>query len=401
MRIRSISLQTIAAAFCWTLATGLLAAAQQTAVQPYPPNAPAAALGTPDSVKAEIYYKNIQVLKGIPANQVVPMMEYMRSALGGVRCQYCHDAPPGFDKDDKPQKLIGRKMLQMVMNINKTTFGGSVTVTCFTCHRGSTDPVTTPVISEQTAEPKPAPAAGPAAANLPTADAIVAKYVEALGGEQALRKVTSRVVTGKLDIGEVGGADGSKPAQPPFELDQKAPNLTVLFSRDPKAPSAAGFDGAVAWLQNPAGLVGEASGPALSRAKRTADFYEPLDLQQEYSRLAVRGIEKIGDRDAYEVTALPQGELPVQLYFDTQTGLLLSKIFLDQNPVGNDPTNIDYSDYRAGANGVKFPYLIKSHSMPPNTRGVGVTMQVTSVQENVPIDNSKFAKPAPKPAAAN
>ena len=157
----------------------------------------------------------------------------------------------------------------------------------------------------------------------------------------------------------------------------------------------------MAWLQNPAGLVGEASGPALSRAKRTADFYEPLDLKQEYSRLAVRGIEKIGDRDAYEVTALPQGELPVQLYFDTQTGLLLRKIFLDPNPVGNDPTNIDYSDYRAGANGVKFPYLIKSYSLPPNTRGEGVTMQVTSVQENVPIDNSKFAKPAPKPAAAN
>ena len=76
-------------------------------------------------MKAEDYYKNIQVLNGMPANQVIPTMEYMRSALGGVRCQYCHNAPPDFAGDDKPQKKMGRKMLQMVLDINKNTFGGS------------------------------------------------------------------------------------------------------------------------------------------------------------------------------------------------------------------------------------------------------------------------------------
>ncbi len=397
MRIRLISSQTIGAALGLTFATALLVAAQQTAVQPFPPGNPVAKPGTPDSVKAEDYYKNIQVLKGVPANQIVPMMEYMRSALGGVRCQYCHNAPPDFAGDDKPQKRTGRKMLQMVMDINKNTFGGSVTVTCFTCHRGSTDPVNVPAVPEPTEE-KPATAASKP--TLPTADAVLAKYIDALGGEQALRKATSRIVTGTLDIGEVGGAEGSKPAQPPFELDEKAPNLTVLFIRDPKNTSAAGYDGTTAWMQNSVGLVGEAYGPQLSRAKRTADFYEPLDLKQEYFHMTVSGIEKIADRDAYKVIALPQGELPVELYFDTQTGLLLRKIFVDPNPVGEDPTNIDYSDYRATPNGVKFPYTIKSYSLPPNSRGAGITMHVDKIQENVPIDNSKFAKPAPKPAAS-
>jgi photosynthetic reaction center cytochrome c subunit len=398
MRIRLVSLQTIATVFGLTLAVALLAAAQQTAIQPYPANGPVAALGTPASVKAEDYYKNIQVLKGVPADQIVPMMEYMRSALGGVRCQYCHNAPPDFAGDDKPQKRMGRKMLQMVMDINKGTFGGGVVVTCYTCHRGSTDPVNIPAVPDPSAEkPAATDSKGPA---LPAADAIVAKYIDALGGEQALRKVTSRVVTGTLDIGEVGGAEGTKPAQPPFELDEKAPNLTVLFNRDPKNMSAAGFDGTTAWLQNPVGQVGEAFGPQLARAKRTADLYEPLDLKQEYSRMTVSGVEKIGDRDAYKVIALPQGELPVDLYFDTQTGLLLRKIFIDPNAVGDDPTNIDYSDYRATPNGVKFPYTIKSYSLPPNSRGAGVTMHVQNIQENVPIDDSKFAKPAAKPAGS-
>src|SRR5579864_4685216 len=108
MRIRFASLQTVGGAIGLTLALGALAAAQQTPVIPFPASGPMTALGTPDSVKAEDYYKNIQVLKGVPANQIVPMMEYMRAALGGIRCQYCHNPPPAFEKDDKPQKAMGR-----------------------------------------------------------------------------------------------------------------------------------------------------------------------------------------------------------------------------------------------------------------------------------------------------
>jgi len=394
MRIRFASLQTVGGAIGLTLALGALAAAQQTPVIPFPASGPMTALGTPDSVKAEDYYKNIQVLKGVPANQIVPMMEYMRAALGGIRCQYCHNPPPAFEKDDKPQKAMGRKMLQMVMDINKNTFGGATTVTCFTCHRGSTDPVGTPAIPEMT-EAKPAEA--PKAANLPSADDVIAKYVAALGGEAAIRKVNSRVVTGTLDYGEVGGAGGVEEAKgTPFELDQKAPNMSVLFNRDPKDMTASGYDGTAAWIQNPGGKVGDLTGPRLGRAKRNADLYEPLDLKKEYFRLTVRGTEKIDGKDTYHVTALPAGELPVELFFDTQSGLLVRKIFFDPNPVGDDPTNVDYSDYRATPNGVKFPYTIKSYSLPPDSRGADATMHVTGVQENVPIDNGKFAKPAAK-----
>jgi hypothetical protein len=340
------------------------------------------------------------VLKGVPANQIVPMMEYMRAALGGVRCQYCHNPPPAFENDDKPQKATGRKMLQMVMDINKNTFGGVTTVTCFTCHRGSTDPVGTPDVPEPVA---PNPAAAAAAAKppaLPAADDIIAKYVAALGGEAAIRKVTSRVVVGTLDYGEVGGAGGVEEAKAvPFELDQKSPNMSVLFNRDPKDMTASGYDGTAAWMQNAAGKVGDLTGTKLGRAKRNADLYEPLDLKKEYFRLNVAGIEKIDGHDTYKVLANPAGEPAVELYFDTQSGLLVRKIFYDPNPVGQDPTNVDYSDYRATPNGVKFPYTIRSYSLPPDSRGADATMHITNIQENVPVDNGKFAKPAAKAAA--
>lgn len=72
--------------------------------------------------------------------------------------------------------------------INKNAFEGRQVVTCYTCHRGGSQPINVPVfpIFEPKQEASPA---------LPSADEILARYVQALGGEQAIRKVTSRVIT--------------------------------------------------------------------------------------------------------------------------------------------------------------------------------------------------------------
>src|SRR4029079_10373056 len=74
--------------------------------------------------------KNIQVLKGLPSSQLLPVMHFMRTSLG-VRCDYCHVAENGkYWMDDKPAKQTARRMLKMVSDINKTNFGGQTVVTC-------------------------------------------------------------------------------------------------------------------------------------------------------------------------------------------------------------------------------------------------------------------------------
>src|SRR5262245_39876127 len=89
---------------------------------------------------AEQLSKNIQVLKGLPASQMLTVMHLMRTALG-VRCDYCHITETGkFWMDDKPPKQVARKMITMVSEINKANFGGRPIVTCNTCHRGQTKP---------------------------------------------------------------------------------------------------------------------------------------------------------------------------------------------------------------------------------------------------------------------
>src|SRR5579862_10023796 len=88
--------------------------------------------------KAEEQFKNIQVLKGVPADQLFPTMQFITASLG-VECDFCH-VQNAFEKDDKKPKAIARKMMEMMFAINKDNFDGHRAVTCYSCHRGNPKP---------------------------------------------------------------------------------------------------------------------------------------------------------------------------------------------------------------------------------------------------------------------
>jgi hypothetical protein len=87
--------------------------------------------------RAEQKYKNIQVLKGVPAERWMPIMFAFKGSLG-VECTFCH-VKDQWDKDDKENKQVARKMIKMVKDINGQ-LGGVGKVSCFTCHRGQERP---------------------------------------------------------------------------------------------------------------------------------------------------------------------------------------------------------------------------------------------------------------------
>ncbi|MBK7995341.1 MAG: c-type cytochrome [Blastocatellia bacterium] len=92
-----------------------------------------------DIPPAETTYKNIQVLKGVPASEILTVMKAFTEGLG-VNCTYCHVSTEELDKDDKAMKATARKMLEMVRETNKKYPTNGV-VTCYTCHRGAAKPV--------------------------------------------------------------------------------------------------------------------------------------------------------------------------------------------------------------------------------------------------------------------
>ncbi|MFY9609214.1 MAG: c-type cytochrome, partial [Blastocatellia bacterium] len=91
---------------------------------------------------AEQVFKNIQLLKGMPAGRLLRVMEGGFSKSLGVDCTHCHVAGQ-WEKEDKPTKQIAREMWAMMGSINteqlkkiKNLKSASPGVNCTTCHRG-------------------------------------------------------------------------------------------------------------------------------------------------------------------------------------------------------------------------------------------------------------------------
>lgn len=332
------------------------------------------------SKTAEQQFKNIQVLKGVPADQVIPAMQFISSSLG-VECEFCH-VRNAFDKDDKKPKQVARKMIQMQMAIDKDNFNGENAVTCFSCHRGAENPVAIPVVLAAGEAPKRPEGEnqGSAAAALPSADEILNKYVQAVGGAAAVEKVTSRKEDGTVSFG------GN---QFPVEVFAKAPNKRISIVHTPNGDNITAFNGNSGWLGNP--------GPRPPRDMSTqeneaasfdATFYLPSELKKMFGQLRVRPSEKIDGHEVLQVIGLNQGHPPTRLFFDKDSGLLVRSVRYAATPLGNNPTEVDYSNYHEEG-GVKIP-LQWTVARP----GGRFTIQINKVEQNAPIADSKFEKPA-------
>lgn len=331
---------------------------------------------------AEDEYKNIQALKGIPADQLIPSMQFIAASLG-VECEYCHVAHAN-EKDDKKPKLTARKMIRMMMAINNENFERHREVTCYSCHRGSTDPVATPIIAVE--EPKPEAAEGSKPGDtktlLPPADQLLDKYLAAVGGAEALQKITTRLQKGTLTA--FGGQHF------PVDVYAKAPGKRFSVMHLSNGDSITAFDGNQGWLSVPR-RVHIMSAAENAAARIDADLYFPLHVKTLYQKFRVDAGEKIAGRDTYLVVGHIEGQPPLRLYLDRESGLLLRLVRYAETPLGRNPTQIDYADYRE-ANGVKMPFRW-TLSRPGNQ----FTIQVEQVQQNIPVDDARFTPPPPPP----
>ncbi|HVG92764.1 MAG TPA: c-type cytochrome, partial [Alphaproteobacteria bacterium] len=336
--------------------------------------AKAAPAATGDEGKtAEQVYKNIQALKGTPAGQVQTAMQFISNSLG-VRCDFCHDVQ-AFEKDDKKPKQTARKMIEMQMAINRDNFKGGHEVTCFSCHRGAHDPVGVPIIAEEEPKQPGPPKQDAAAPALPTADQIIDKYIQAVGGAEAVDKVTSRVQKGTISI---------QGQQFPLDTVSKAPDKRISTFHTPRGDSITAIDGRAGWLGGPGGTR-DMDPPEVETFSFDAALHLPTELKKMFAQFRVRPADQIGGHDVVQVIAANPGKPLTRLFFDKESGLLVRTVRYADSPLGQNPTQVDYSDYRA-QDGVKIPFQWVV------ARPAGrFTVQMSDVQQNVPVDDAKFA----------
>jgi photosynthetic reaction center cytochrome c subunit len=328
---------------------------------------------------AEQAYKNIVQLKGTPADQLQPAMIFIAGSLG-VECTFCH-VQGKMDADDKQAKKTAREMMAMTAAINANSFRGQRQVTCYSCHRGATHPVNTPPVLESDDPSSPASPAAPAtpAAQGPTVDQILEKYVAAVGGADTMKKITTRAMTGKIL------ANGT---ETPIEVIVKAPNMRVSITHNPASESFTAFDGTLGWMGSTGHSAREMSAAESAAAGLDAEFYLGLRVKELYPQLRRGRPETIGAAECEVIAGMAPGRPAIRLSFDKSSGLLVRMVRFADTPMGRNPTQIDYADYR-DADGVKIPF--RWTLSRPVAR---FTIQIADVKSNVPVDDSRFAKPA-------
>ena len=220
--------------------------------------------------------------------------------------------------------------------------------------------------------------------NLSTPDQILDKYLAAVGGADALKKIKTRVQKGKIEA--FGG-------QYPVEVFSQAPDKRVSITHPQSGDSVTAFNGETGWLTIPGGSH-YMSAAEREAARLDAELYFPARIRELFQEFHVRAGEPIASRSTLLLTAASTAPSrpSLQLYFDQENGLLLRMIRLAQTPLGRYPTQIDYANYRE-TDGVKIPYTWTL------TRPNGsFTIRIDQVQQNVSVDEKLFVAPAVPPA---
>lgn len=351
-------------------------------------------------VMSDARFRNIQVLKGIPVDTFFDVMGMFAASMGDD-CTYCHSKDATFRDeafgDPTPRIQRARQMIVMMQTLNKTYFGGAPRVTCFTCHRGDYTPVTAPSLALQYGEPDEDPnvMAFPADPQV-SADKTLDRYLEALGGARRLAQITSIAATGMYT-----GFDSA--GEVPVEIVARAPNQRTWIVHMFNGDSYRVFDGRNAWWagpDSPAPIETLTSGN-LDRYRLEAVLAFPAGLKQAFSQWKA-GRTAIDDREVVILQGSNPGAglLPVNLYFDGTSGLLVRWVRWNQTPLGPVPTQVDYEDYRDvapstafEAGGVKMPF-----KWTVSQTYMQMTITLSEVQANVPVDPARFARPAPGPS---
>ena len=235
---------------------------------------------------------------------------------------------------------------------------------------------------------KPANAGG-AAANTPEAKAVMAKAVQALGGEEKLKQVKA--------VRAVASATQKSP-----QGDQQAKIEQFIVYPDRLRmvqPGPGGADMAIVVSPN-AGFaaMGEMSQdlpPSMRQELLKQIKFDELYIGQHSTdgtvNVTLAAPEKVGDADT-QVLDIDSSGVHVRWFVDPASGRLLRSQHDEMGPSGPRQVTTDYSEWKP-VDGVMFAFSEKQSSNGED----GSTIKVEDVQVNPAVDSKLFEKPgAPK-----
>lgn len=354
-----------------------LAACAALSVSVVPISAQSTSASPPPVKTAGEAFKNVQVLRRIPADQWFGTMAFIAASLG-VTCEHCHSSSFEIDEGNLA-KLKAREHMRMVDQINSANFDGKVVVTCNTCHRGALRPQGDPtpnVDHWREAAEKDGP--------VPSAEDVIARYRRMVGLASAAGSFTQSVSL------QVDTFDGTGPARKTsVEVLLGDAERARVTERDGNKVRIMVKSGRQAWRGDGTEWRTMSEGEA-STAFEAAEILDP-DQAREFARTdAIPGspfIDRVNGQRAY-VVPLQSKDDKVWFYFDADSGLLLRKRIFFSAFYGEASVDIEFADYR-NTGGLQLPDTIRV----VNAGGAGLTIRhAVSRKVNIPIKDSAFTK---------
>jgi hypothetical protein len=225
-----------------------------------------------------------------------------------------------------------------------------------------------------------------------TADQLLDKYVEAIGGVEKFAGISTwyekREVTGDLtDYVPAGRAPTQFKKHGVVEYFFKAPNFRITSVRTDRNELVveSGCDGKESWSYSPTwGMHKQKPTPDREYACETGLKPFPLTLREAKARIEMKGQKNVDGRSTFMIRAqIPERQGWDLYYLDSQSYLLLR---MDSRRGPRQVTTL-FSDYRE-VEGVQVPFQVARHA--DNTDAV---TKIQEVQVNVPIDDRVFRKP--------
>ena len=212
------------------------------------------------------------------------------------------------------------------------------------------------------------------AQDLTTADAVLDKYLTAIGGKEKLRTVQDMTISATADI-----QGRTMEMETKLKMPNKFKQVSYMMGNEAGGST---YDGAT--------LSRSMRGQQTTKEGKEA-FMEFLQghpfPELYYDTLAIEkklvGVEKVEGKGAYKIQYTAAGKDWYD-YFDTQSGLKVKRSATNETPRGKVETDIRYGDYK-DVNGIKFPFT-RSQKLGQ----FEMTMETQSIKLNKGIDDKQF-----------
>ena len=218
-----------------------------------------------------------------------------------------------------------------------------------------------------------------AADDLPKAETLLDKYIEATGGKAAYEKHHSEISKSTMEaMGMKGGLTSylQEPDKSYSEIDLAG----MGKMRD-------GTDGKVYWSLS--SMMGPhlKDGGEMAQAMTMERLNSELHWREMFKDAKTTGTDTVEGKPCYKVVLTPAEGSPLTECFDTQSGLMVKMSLTAQGPFGEQQAEFYPTDYRK-EDGVLMPHKVKQSAM-----GQEITLTIDSISFNPEIPKDRFELP--------